>query len=214
VPSGGTRWEAIATSFATAGHPLEAFQGQVAYGARRYFSSAEACPDSVGLEPALNNYGAVSAFISEFEFTEDPPPKTDTPTGAALSIAAGTLASHPGPKYVILITDGIPDTCDNLDGLCIDDAVYAAQQAYDQGITTILIAIGDAFSGYTFSQDFANAGAGQPVAQPAEGAPVCSDTTPEYAESGGTASFHAIPDDDIESLASTLAQIVGNIAGG
>jgi subtilisin family serine protease len=172
------------------------------------------CPDTTALAPALNNYGAVSGFVSDITLT----PATDTPTAEALTIAANSLSGHPGEKYVIVVTDGIPDTCASNDGICVADAVDAAQDAYSAGVTTILVTIGnDAFDGTPsdFKQSFANAGSGAPVATPPpeQMSFNCGNVMPTYADAGGTTTFYEIEDANIiAELGPTLAEIVGSIA--
>ncbi|HLV66447.1 MAG TPA: hypothetical protein VKY73_11575, partial [Polyangiaceae bacterium] len=104
----------------------------------------------------------------------------------AITRIAAELAEYmpdpPGPKYILLVTDGNPNTCQILDPQCGQDAsVAAVQSAYEQGIGTLVIGIGDIVSmntgcvpeqmrcGVAHLQDLANAGTGQPVeAPPAE----------------------------------------------
>jgi len=214
VPTGGTRWDAIVQSFTASGHPLEALQGQVAFGGFRYTGAPGMCPDTTPLAPALNNYSAISSFIGTIALT----PATDTPTAEALTLASASLSSHSGDKYVIVVTDGIPDTCASNNGICVADAVDAAQKAYAAGVNTILVTIGGGFevTPTDFKQSFANAGSGEPVATPPleQSTYNCSAVTPTYAETGGNATFYEIADADIVAeLGPTLAEIVGDIVG-
>nr|PZN29135.1 MAG: hypothetical protein DIU78_01035 [Pseudomonadota bacterium] len=111
--------------------------------------------------------------------------KWETPTGHAIARVAADLAQFnpdpPGPKYILLVTDGNPNTCRTLDPQCGQDlSVKAVQEAWAQGIGTFVVGIGDivtantgceaaqARCGTQHLQDLANAGLGLPVQQPPE----------------------------------------------
>jgi hypothetical protein len=103
----------------------------------------------------------------------------ETPTHAAVAKVAADLAAFvpvpPGPKYILLVTDGSPDTCWQTNPQCGQDAsIKAVQDAYAQGIGTFILGIGDILNpaadgcgagrcGKDHLQDIANAGTGQPV---------------------------------------------------
>jgi len=108
--------------------------------------------------------------------------KWETPTGHALNRVATTLAAfNPNPtgrKYIVLLTDGDPNTCRVSDPQCGQDlAVKAAQDARVLGITTLVLGFGDAAGatpcdtgaapcGVRHLQDMANAGTARPVETP------------------------------------------------
>jgi hypothetical protein len=84
-----------------------------------------------------------------------------------------------GPKYILLVTDGNPNTCMVGDPQCgQDQSVAAVQAAYTAGIGTFVLGIGDIVGantgcvpeqqrcGANHLQDIANAGTGQPVVEP------------------------------------------------
>lgn len=213
VSAAGTRWDAIRQSLSPSGNALAAFQDRVAFGAYRFNGTMEMCPNTTAIAPALNNYPAISTLIEETALIA----ASDTPLAETLTLAASSLASHSGDRYIIVITDGIPDTCAMNDGNCIIDAVLAAQQAHEGGVSTILVTLGAGFEFPTnnrFRQDFANAGAGEPIAEPDfEHANYnCGGEVPTYSANDGDAVFHAVADEEIQTeLAGTLAQIVGGI---
>jgi hypothetical protein len=71
--------------------------------------------------------------------------------------------NEPGPKVIVLATDGEPDTCavpNPQNGQ--PESIQAAQNAYAQGIETHVISVGaDVSLGHL--QDMANAGSGLPI---------------------------------------------------
>ena len=68
----------------------------------------------------------------------------DTPTGEAMQVALDRLVADPatGPKYLILITDGQPDTCSVPDPqLGQPEALAAAQRAFELGVNTFIVGV-------------------------------------------------------------------------
>lgn len=68
----------------------------------------------------------------------------DTPTGEAIEFAIDRLLSDEGvgPRYLIVITDGEPDTCavpDPQQGQ--PEALLAAERAYESGINTFVVGV-------------------------------------------------------------------------
>jgi hypothetical protein len=127
-----------------------------------YHAGGQQCPELAELmPPALNNHSAIDGVYAPAN------PEAETPTGDSLVAVATQLAmfNEPGPKLIILATDGDPDRCENPDG---HDAISklevtdAAQAAYAQNVETVIIAVGDAVSDQ-HQQDVANAGSGKPV---------------------------------------------------
>jgi hypothetical protein len=109
--------------------------------------------------------------------------KWETPTGHAISRVVPGLAEYvadpPGPKFILLVTDGNPNTCLVLDPQCgQDQTIKAVQDAFAAGIGTFVLGIGDIVSdntgcvpaqarcGVDHLTDIMNAGQGQPVVQP------------------------------------------------
>ena len=89
-------------------------------------------------------------------------PLGDTPTGESLDAVWQTLDAFdvPGQKFIVLATDGEPDTCavpNPNEGQ--PEAVAAAQAAFGAGIETYIISLGDQV-GEAHLQDMANAGQG------------------------------------------------------
>jgi hypothetical protein len=157
-------------------------QGKVRFGFTSYKSvtrptGTTTCPVLESTDLKINNFDAIKAKYTEVGMTPTTDFKWETPTGASLAAVAKSLADFtpdpPGPKFILLVTDGDPDTCAIRDPQCgQDDSIKAVQDAYAAGIGTFVIGIGDILTssasnmrvGVAHLQDVANAGAGQPVA--------------------------------------------------
>ena len=181
-----------------------------------------ACPDLV---PAIgdvtfgqNNFDTIRQAI---ESVDEPPYKGETPTAAAINQALPALLADPSPgeKFILLVTDGDPDFCNDPDRICPMDAVVGAvQDAYVQGVSTTVFGLRRA--GVDLSErhlgDVANAGAGQPVALPQEVNGNLENlenrcgTVPlgTYAAAGGQAQYFQANGVDQLELESALAAIV------
>src|SRR6188768_1652389 len=136
------------------------------------------CPILQSVPYALNNYAAIDKMYSGIKYNSE---AWETPTHAAIDAAAADLvkfkATPDGPKFILLVTDGNPDTCWAKNPQCGQDAaIKSAQAAFAQGITTFVLGIGSVLStdpkaegcqsgrcGLDYLQDMANAGTGQPV---------------------------------------------------
>jgi hypothetical protein len=143
-----------------------------------------ACATWAKVGPALDNHAAIDAEYAPIVWPIDHP-KWETPTGHAINMAAADLAAYmpdpPGPKFILLVTDGNPNTCAMLDPQCGQDlAIKATQDAFAAGIGLFAMGIGDivaqpnngcptsARCGQLHLQDLANAGVGAGV-QPTPG---------------------------------------------
>jgi hypothetical protein len=114
------------------------------------------CPMLTEVAPALDNAGPIEATMSMAV------PVLDTPTGESLEAVWQDLDALdvPGRKYILLATDGEPDTCavpNPSEGQ--PEAVAAAQAAFAAGIETFVISVGADVS-QAHLQDMANAGQG------------------------------------------------------
>ena len=123
------------------------------------------CPTLDPVSPALDNAAAISARYKGLV----PPKKGETPTRAALVQVGDLLAKDtqaPGEKFILFVTDGQPDYCDDGNPLCPPDSVVGELQTLATanihtlvfGISSPLTTISDAVLAA-----FANAGAGKPV---------------------------------------------------
>jgi hypothetical protein len=124
---------------------------------------------------APNNYAAIKM---KYPGDMQPYPKTNTPAQIALGQAANYLVQAAaaqtmagtgmmaGGKYILLVTDGETDFCDDGNALCPTDAVIAEiESLYTQGITTLVLGLPSSQSNISAQalQGFANAGSGVPV---------------------------------------------------
>jgi hypothetical protein len=163
-----TRWQAVYDALMNADGAVQPFASEVRFGLMTYTgeSTGGLCPSITSVAPALDNYDA----IKEVYDAASPRPtfKAETPTGPGMRAAIGALAevTEEGPKYIVLVTDGEPDTCATPDPQCgQDESIAAVQAAFAQNIPTLVIGISSDV-GTAHLQDVANAGAGLPVRAP------------------------------------------------
>jgi hypothetical protein len=142
-------------------------------------SPAGMCPSLQGMltdsvAPALNNASAIAAKYDGLAY---PPNSTqvgvkfESPISESIGNVTTALMADtdPGSKYILLITDGQPDYCDDSNSLCAPDSVvWKLQTAYAAGIPTIVFGIQSALFDLApgVLQAFANAGAGEPTLAP------------------------------------------------
>ena len=165
------RWDAV---FDTLMNPttglVQGLQQEIRFGLSLYtsddgFTNGGTCPIIAQVPPAIGNYDEIFALYQPLE------PIEDTPTAASLAVAQGTLAGvdEPGPKIIVLATDGNPDTCTVPDPDTLPqaraDSVAAAQAAHTAGIDMFVISVGNEVS-EAHLQDMANAGVGLPIGGP------------------------------------------------
>jgi hypothetical protein len=151
-----------------------------------------ACATMTMVEPALDNLGAIKETYDAVgaSYVPESWPKWETPTNYAINYAARALVDFmpdpPGKKYILLVTDGNPNTCEVVNPQCGQDlAIKAAQDAFAAGIGLFVLGLGDIVSdpdnycptaarcGPLHLQDLANAGVGAPV----HPTPTCDDPT-------------------------------------
>ena len=147
--------------------------------------TGEACATLTSVPIALDNFAAIDKTYTTLGAEWMPGIKWETPTGHALARAATDLAAFqgdpPGPKSILLVTDGNPNTCQIVDPQCGQDlSIKAVQDAYTAGIKTFVVGIGEVIVGNNgcepswgrcgpdHLQDIANAGLGLPVEPPPE----------------------------------------------
>lgn len=165
-------------------------------------SSAELhCPDMTIQKPALNNQPAIASLYGSL----DRSPYKNTPTAAALQRAAETLWADgiEGDKYILFVTDGEPDYCDDGNALCPPDSVVGKLQKLALGldkdgtqrapIHTLVFGVNSPLT--TISpevlQAFANAGAGQRVAPVRPNATQAFDVNAIYDQCNGVPGWKA-----------------------
>jgi hypothetical protein len=82
--------------------------GRVKIGAPEEIDESKKCPELIEVPIALRNH---QAMLDQFKCNDI---DHDTPTGESLLAAAATLkaVTEPGPKVIVLATDGEPDSCE------------------------------------------------------------------------------------------------------
>jgi len=163
-----SRWDAIYQTLMNGSSGLvRQLEGKVSFGLALY-SGQDAnptCPIVNQVAPSLHNFDAINKEFSSKS------PLEDTPTGESLDLLTTYLSALPstGPKAIVVATDGEPDTCaaPDPDGQPAAKAmaVAAAARAFDAGIKTFIISVGNEVSDEHL-QDMANAGVGLPANGP------------------------------------------------
>jgi Mg-chelatase subunit ChlD len=171
--SAGTRWNVLRDFLLKPDGLIASFETQVRFGLSMYSavqnpdnSGTMQCPIVTGVAPTLKNFAAISDSYQKAM------PLAETPTGDAIDkIVAGlpkpALDHDPEPVVLILATDGEPDRCEELNPQHgQDEAVAAVKHAFEMGIRTYIISVGDEVS-KQHQQDVANAGLGHDAGDPA-----------------------------------------------
>jgi hypothetical protein len=147
--------------------------------------------------PDLNNYAAIAAL---YEPLAQPTNSKDTPTVLALTEVANQLEADTttiGDKYIVFVTDGEPDYCNDGNPICPPDSVVGLLQNLSSGvdangaarqpIQTLVFGVSSPTA--TIRQDvlqaFANAGAGLPVMALAPNANQAPDPNAVYDQCAG-----------------------------
>jgi hypothetical protein len=163
------RWQTLRTALMDPNMGIvHTLQAQVRFGLTLFsgMDGAAPCPTLTNVAPMLNNFPPID--------TAYPVPTTaildDTPTGESIDAAANILRGvmDPGPKVIVLATDGEPDTCATPDPQtpqAKEVAVKAAQDAFSQGIFTFYISVGNEVSD-VHATEMANVGQGFPRNDP------------------------------------------------
>ncbi len=179
-----TPWAALRTAAISV---MTELQADVRFGFAAYSAYAEAtsgamCPaagrfvDMPSVPPNLNNADAISAIYGGLEKPSSQ--KIDTGSSLAIDLVADLLWADTtdGEKYILFVTDGEPDYCDDPSPQCPIDSVVWTLQRLKAGldrtggthapISTIVLGVATSLTqlGEQALVQFANAGGGQPVA--------------------------------------------------
>ena len=160
--------------------------------------------DVPSVPPALNNFSAISTLYAPLERPTDPNSK-ETPTLLALAEVADQLraVTEVGDKYILFVTDGEPDYCDNGNPICPPDSVVGMLQrlsasvdatgAPQTPIKTIVFGISSPTASLRADvlQAFANAGAALPVLPPTQNPNQAPDPNNIYDQCQGVAGWRA-----------------------
>ena len=145
-------------------------QSQISFGFGAFTGQAGGkCPIFDPIAPALNNAAAISAVYQPLVQVSGA--KGETPVIQVLPLVQDLLAKtgNDGDKYILFVTDGEPDFCDDGDPSCpVDALVGKVQKLSAAGIHTIVFGLKTSLSSISNDtlQAVANAGAGLPVAEP------------------------------------------------
>jgi von Willebrand factor type A domain len=149
---GNSKYDSVrdALTTATTGllNPLE---NKALFGVSIY-TSQQTCPKLFTQACALAN---MTAIRNEFGQTQ---PQVTDPLPEAIDAMVTNFATVPAgaKKYIVLATDGVPNSCTSNTGDRTDDAVTATTAAYTAGISTYVIGLGNVPT--SFLQPMANAG--------------------------------------------------------
>ncbi len=127
------------------------------------------CPVFNSIAPTLNNAKAITDVYQPLGRLTGA--KGETPVTEVLPLVQALLnqPGNDGDKYILFVTDGEPDFCDDGNPECPVDAVVAnVQRLAAAGIHTLVFGLKSAQSPISDGtlQAVANAGASQPVAAP------------------------------------------------
>jgi hypothetical protein len=133
--------------------------GMMLYTGQGGFANAQGCPL---ITEVVARFGNVEQVRATYEGAS-PRRGGDTPTGESIDRAVAALQEiqSAGPKYILLATDGEPDTCAQpkpSEGM--PEALAAAQNAFAAGIRVYTLGVSDGI-GAARLQQLANAGLGK-----------------------------------------------------
>ena len=160
-----TRWDVLRQAIVDPDNGLLAALDQSAriglmiYTGQGGFANPLGCPLITEVEARFGNVDEVRSVY----LAAAPMQGGDTPTGESIDRAARALAgiTSSAPKYLLLATDGQPDTCTQpKPSQGLPEALAAAQRAYDQGIRMYTLGVSDGLDSWRLQQ-LANAGAGK-----------------------------------------------------
>lgn len=172
----GNRWNVLRDALVAPGSGIiSTLQSEVRFGLALYtsddgYGTAEPkkiCPIITEVPPALDNFATISAAYLPNAWRPD----GDTPTGESVDAAVKILAgvTEPGPKVIVLATDGEPDSCTDPDPnnaagreAARQVSVTAVTNAFQAQVTTFVISVGNEV-GEEHLRAVANAGQGLAV---------------------------------------------------
>lgn len=192
---------------------VQQLEKEIRFGFSSYAGTAGTqCPELTTIVPIAElNYAAIKRA---YDAIAKPQLKGETPTSLALQEVTKTLLQQPknSPNYIVLVTDGEPDFCDDPNVTCSRDAVVgAAQAAHAQGVGTFIFSVGGQVDRLHLG-DVANAGVGQPVEDPQMAVHYqCPMKMGTYSASSGSARYFEPDINDRNALVTALAH---TIAGG
>ncbi len=165
---GLSRWDAVHAALTGPEGVVTELESKVRFGLSLYSDEdggTAACPLVTSVDAMLRNRSMIDQVYRDSE------PLGETPTGDALQVIQESIGLSPddtNPHIFVLATDGGPDRCGEPDGH--DDvsrrlSVEAVEAAFDLGIRTFVIALGEETVAEEHLQDLANAGVGMEGAE-------------------------------------------------
>lgn len=172
----GSRWDVVRDVLMNPdGGIVKTLENDVAFGLNFYTRGGpvgvSTCPRLLSSVAALNNHSALLAH-----YADAGGPVDGTPTGESIDklmgrvngviVDGGGFATlpTPGPKILVLATDGEPDLCNDGDEpIGRPRSIEAAKAAFEAGVKTFVISVGTAV-GQDHLREMANVGVGQPQA--------------------------------------------------
>lgn len=157
-------WEPLKTAVLDV---VEDLESEIRFGFGAFTGEVgQMCPMFDRVNADLNNFSAIQTLYNGLQA----PVKGETPTMRVLAAVRETLTADTtdGPKYILFVTDGEPDYCGDGNPICpVDGVVYQLQELYAKGIQTFVFGIQTSETAIPEAtlQAWANAGAGQPVAE-------------------------------------------------
>ncbi|MFN0252541.1 MAG: vWA domain-containing protein [Kofleriaceae bacterium] len=156
-----TKFAAVRAALVGPGGVVTQLQSKALFGASLYTHLDTPCPELRSVPRAFSNRTAIATLI------DTTTPMGATPTGPAIDAAVGSFGTSPPtaetPRYIVLATDGLPNSCPGDPVNANTWAVQAAAAAHAAKIQLIVLAI-DTNLPTSHLQELANAGAGQPGA--------------------------------------------------
>jgi len=159
---GMNRWQAVRAALTGTSGVVTALENRVYFGASTYSSDRSgACPDVVSTPTrAFGNRAAIDQLLTANLLS-------DTPTGESMRRIVDGFTTMPpmagSPPIVLLATDGLPDTCADIDEngntVAQNLSISETQRGYTMGIKTYILSVGNQV-GAPHLQRLANAGAG------------------------------------------------------
>ncbi|MET0413865.1 MAG: vWA domain-containing protein, partial [Polyangiaceae bacterium] len=146
---GGSRWDVLRNAIVDPDEGvLSQLDSSVRFGLMLYTSFdgflGGTCPRLTESRIAIGNADAIRSLY----LASEPAITGDTPTAEAIDAAVSSLAAADdgGPRYILLLTDGEPDTCAQPDPqLGGAEARAAAQRAYAAGVQLRPVGISSEF---------------------------------------------------------------------
>jgi hypothetical protein len=151
--AGNSKYQSVRDSLTTTTTGvLVPLEGKALFGVSIYTSQTN-CPKFYTQPCVTDNAAAIRT-----EFAQTNPQTGTDPLPEAIDTMVTNFAAAPAgaKKYIVLATDGVPNSCTSNQGDRTADAVTATKAAYTAGISTYIIGLGTVPT--TFLQPMADAG--------------------------------------------------------